>query len=237
MMRTLKRRLLLGIALVAVAAGATAAVVMAAQPNGTVHHHKGVAGPLVTAAGYLGLSRAQLRSELKSGKSLAAIANATPGKSQAGLLEALESADRRKLVVATTRLPQRALAQVNRAGGPLPRAATGARRNRPRPRMLSTAAGYLAISTAQLRLDLQSGRTLGQLANATSGKSASGLVEALLAAAKAALASQVTAGKLTQAQANQILPQLSARLTARVDHPRRRHAGATKHAGATNSAP
>jgi hypothetical protein len=226
MMRRLKRRLLLGIALVAVAAGATAAVVMAAQPSAKAHHHKGAAGPLVTAAGYLGLSTAQLQSELRSGKSLAVIANATPGKSQAGLVEALESSDKRKLAAAAAaRLPQRVLAQVDRVGGPLPGLARGARHKRPRVRTLSAAAGYLGVSTAQLRQDLRSGKTLAQLANTTSGKSAAGLLEALVGAAKAALASEVTAGKLTQAQANQILPQLSARLTAKVDH-QRPHAGA-----------
>lgn len=237
MIRRLKRKLLLGIAVVVVAAGATAAVVTAAQPATKAHHHKGSNGPLVTAAGYLGLTTPQLRSELRTGKSLAQIANSTPGKSQAGLIEALESADKRKLATAATRLPHRILAQVNRAGGPLLGSADGARHNRLRVRALSAAAGYLGIGTAQLRHDLQSGTSLAQLANATSGKSASGLLEALLATAKSALASQVTAGKLTQAQANQIIPQLSARLAVRVEHPRRLHAGATRHAGATNTAP
>src|ERR1700675_4571274 len=125
MIRRLKRRLMLGVAVVAVAAGATAAVVMAAQPSTKAHHHKGPAGPLVTAAGYLGLSNAQLRSELQSGKSLAVIANSTPGKSQAGLVEALEGADKRKLAAAAARMPQRVLAQVDRVGGPLPGLARG----------------------------------------------------------------------------------------------------------------
>ena len=235
MTRWLKRRLLLGVAVVAVGAGATAAVVMAAQPSATkTHHRKGTASPLVTAAGYLGLSTAQLRGQLRSGKSLAEIANSTPGKSQAGLVAALESADKRKLAAAAaTRVPRRVLEQVNRVGGPLRGAAGGARHKHLRVRMLSTAAAYLGISTTQLRHELQSGTTLAQLANTTSGKSASGLIEALLAAAKAALASQVTTGKLTQAQANQILPQLSARLSARVNQPRR-DAG---HVGARNTAP
>ncbi len=236
MNRRLKRRLLLGVAVVAVAAGATTAVVMAAQQSTKTHHRKGPPGPLVTAAGYLGLSTAQLRSELQSGKSLAEIANSTPGKSKAGLVQALESADRRKLAAAAARVPQRVLAQVNRLGGPLPTAASRARNRRLRVSTLSTAAGYLGISTAQLRHDLRSGTTLAQLANTTSGKSASGLLAALLAAAKAALASRVTAGRLTQAQASQILPRLSARLTARVDHRARQHAR-VKHASATNTAP
>jgi hypothetical protein len=150
----LKRRLLLGVAVVAVGAGATAAVVMAAQPSAAARHHKGPAGPLVTAAGYLGLSTRQLRSELRSGKSLAEIASSTPGKSQAGLVEALESADKRRLAAAATRVPRRVIAQVNRVGGPLRGAAAGPRHKHLRARTLSTAAAYLGISAAQLRHEL-----------------------------------------------------------------------------------
>ncbi|MHB8235157.1 MAG: hypothetical protein ACYDHT_10950, partial [Solirubrobacteraceae bacterium] len=41
------------------------------------------------AAGYLGLSASQLKAELSSAKTLAQVADATPGKSQAGLIAAL----------------------------------------------------------------------------------------------------------------------------------------------------
>ncbi len=53
---------------------------------------------------------------------------------------------------------------------------------------LTTAAGYLGISTTQLEGELGSGKTLAQIADATSGKSAEGLVEALVAAKKQQLA-------------------------------------------------
>ena len=74
---------------------------MAAQP--AAHHRRG--GTLATAAGYLGLSPAQLRSELRSGKSLAEIANATRGKSKAGLIGALEAAPKERLAAAAANLP------------------------------------------------------------------------------------------------------------------------------------
>ena len=106
MTRRLRRKLFLGIAAAAVLAGATAAVVMAAQPSAPAHAHHGKRqrrGKLATAAAYLGLSEAQLRSELQAGKSLAEIANATPGKSEAGLIRTLEAADRQKLAAEAQR--------------------------------------------------------------------------------------------------------------------------------------
>jgi len=104
MKRRLRRKLFIGIAAAAVVAGVTAAVVMAAQPG--KHHHQRAhharragartstgakRGALAGAAAYLGVSTAQLHSELKGGESLAEIANATSGKSEAGLIAALEA--------------------------------------------------------------------------------------------------------------------------------------------------
>ena len=68
----------------------------------------------------------------------------------------------------------------------------------PRPPRIS------AISQADLLTPLQSGKTLAQVAGATSGKSVAGLIDALVAAEKTELAAAVTAGRLTQAQADQI---------------------------------
>lgn len=53
---------------------------------------------------------------------------------------------------------------------------------------LTTAASYLGISSAQLAGELRSGKTLAQIAAATSGKSAQGLSATLLAARQAKLA-------------------------------------------------
>jgi hypothetical protein len=50
-----------------------------------------------TAAGYLGVSPSDLRSDLRSGKTLAQIADATPGKSSAGLVDALVATRKARL--------------------------------------------------------------------------------------------------------------------------------------------
>ena len=66
--------------------------------------------------------------------------------------------------------------------------------------VLQTAASYLGLTQAQLRTDMQSGKSLNAIANAQSGTSASGLQAALIAAAQTALGKQVTAGTITSAQ-------------------------------------
>ena len=64
---------------------------------------------------------------------------------------------------------------------------------------LSTAATYLGVTTDQLKTDLQGGKTLAQVATAQ-GKTADGLVSALVAAVEKQLDAAVTADKLTSAQ-------------------------------------
>jgi hypothetical protein len=219
--RALKRKLLLALAACAVLAGATTAVVMAAQPathagrgshaHGARSHQAGVLG---TAAGYLGVPAAQLRSELASGRSLADIADATPGKSSTGLIAAVESAENAKLAADAAGVPARVTAEVNRVG----------RSGRP----LTAAAGYLDIGVRQLREELRSGHTLAQLAASSPGKSPAGLTEALVAARRSALAAEVSAGDITQAQADAAGSQLARRVSAqitRVRHPHHAHTG------------
>jgi uncharacterized protein YwbE len=76
---------------------------------------------------------------------------------------------------------------------------------------LDAAATYLGLTPAQLRTQLQSGKTLAQIAKAQ-GKSTDGLKQAMLADAKTHLDADVKAGKLTQGQADHILADLSSRL-------------------------
>jgi transcriptional antiterminator Rof (Rho-off) len=217
MRRRLKHKLLIGVAVVAVLAGVTAAVVMAAQPF--AHHRR--AGTLATAAGYLGLSSAQLRSELQSGKSLAAIANTTSGRSQAGLIAALEAASKERLAAAAANLPQLITAEVDRVGGPAARQERAGAHVAGRGHALAAAAGYLGLSKTRLRSELRSGHTLAQVAKTTAGRSEAGLVEALVAAREAALERKVRAGKITAAEANVARPLLVKRVTAEVNRARR----------------
>ena len=72
------------------------------------------------------------------------------------------------------------------------------------PPRSTAAATYLGLTEAELRTQLESGKTLAQIAKAQ-GKSVDGLEKALAADAKTKLDAAVKAGTLTQAQADEIL--------------------------------
>ena len=68
------------------------------------------------------------------------------------------------------------------------------------------------------RKEMRAGKTLAQIANSTSGKSASGLIDAMVAAQKSALDAAVKSGHITQAMANQIEANLKSRVTDMVNN-------------------
>jgi hypothetical protein len=76
----------------------------------------------------------------------------------------------------------------------------------------AAAAAELHLSTDALRTQLRSGTTLAQLAK-TQNVGVDTLVAAMTGAAKADLAAQVKAGRLTQAQADTMAGWLKARIT------------------------
>jgi uncharacterized coiled-coil protein SlyX len=222
------------------AAGALAVGLAANAVAGTGHAKHAVSlsaarggGPnddLAAVATYLGLTNAALRADLQAGKTLAQVAAATSGKSTDGLVAALVAAEKTELAAAVTagkltqaqadamtaQLTQRFTDLVNgtfpdHPGGPGgPHGAGGP--HGPSDD-LAAVASYLGSTTAALLTDLQSGKTLAQVAGATSGKSTDGLIAALVAAEKTELATAVTAGRLTQAQADAMIATLTQRFT------------------------
>jgi hypothetical protein len=76
---------------------------------------------------------------------------------------------------------------------------------------LDAAANYLGLTDAQLRTQLDSGKTLAEIAKAQD-KTVDGLKQAMLDAAKQHLDADVKAGRITQAQADQALADISTRL-------------------------
>ncbi|HUZ81329.1 MAG TPA: hypothetical protein VMU73_03715, partial [Gaiellaceae bacterium] len=85
---------------------------------------------------------------------------------------------------------------------------------------LAAAASYLGVTTQALTTDLQSGKTLAQVAAATSGKTATDLIAALVAHEQAEHAAAVAAGTLTQAQADAMKATLTQRYTDLVNGTR-----------------
>ena len=93
---------------------------------------------------------------------------------------------------------------------------------------LDAAATYLGLSEEQLRTELESGKTLAQIATAH-GKTPEGLVKALVDAASKKLDEAVAAGRLTRAEADSLLKGLEQRITdfvnGRFPRPFRDHPG------------
>lgn len=84
---------------------------------------------------------------------------------------------------------------------------------------LAAAATTLKMTEAELRAELDHGKTLAQVAKEQS-VSVDTLVAALVKAEKAHLAQAVADGRITQAQADKHLADLTERVTARVNSPR-----------------
>ncbi len=191
MKRPTRQKVIGGAAVAVLAIGGSIAAVSAtgdssSAPRPAARHAR--TRDLATAAAYLGVSTARLDGELSSGKTLAQVADSSgPGKSSQGLIEALEAARKAKLTHAESALAARVDAEVNRPGGPLggaplsPQARVSALFDSPR-RLGQAAASYLGVSDATLESELRSGKTLAQLARASTGKSQAGIVDALLAA-------------------------------------------------------
>jgi hypothetical protein len=81
---------------------------------------------------------------------------------------------------------------------------------------LDAAASYLGLTEGELRDRLSSGRTLAQIAK-DRGKSVDGVIDAMVAEVKTRVDAAVTAGRLTRAQADQILKDVRQRITDRVN--------------------
>src|SRR3954454_20446150 len=82
---------------------------------------------------------------------------------------------------------------------------------------LDTVATTLGITTDEVRTALQGGQTLADLA-VSKGKTAQDVIDAIVADAKTHLDTAVTDGKLTQAQADKLLTELTPRVTDLVNN-------------------
>ena len=168
----------------AIAAKGHTQTTAASAPAASFDRH----GPpgLPAAATYLGITTTALQTQLQSGKTLAQIANATSGKTAAGLIAALVADAKATLGAnAPADLEQHITDMVNGVRGPGgPGGPGGFGHDHHGGPQLDAAATYLGVTVDTLRTQLQSGKTLAQIANATSGKSASGLIDALVADAR-----------------------------------------------------
>jgi hypothetical protein len=210
-------------------AGAGAAVAESTHTHtGALTHGLRSGGPggmhddLSVAATYLGLTESELQTRLRSGKTMAEVANATAGKSVAGLVDALVADAKQHIAsdVSGGRLTQ---AQADKIlSGLEQHITTRVNSNGPADGPhgrggphggLDAAATYLGLSETELMTKLQSGQTLAQIADATAGKSKAGLIAALVAGEKSHLDQAVKDGRLTQAQADAMSANIESRVT------------------------
>jgi hypothetical protein len=217
------KRLVLGVGALILAVGSGAGAYAA-----TASHAQSAAGRgeiLGAAAGELGITAQQLRSDLASGQTLAQIATEN-ASSPGGLEQAILSAARSRLdqAVASGKITngqeQTLLAH---AGTRLDKLVTVSHPiarlelSRLRAGLIRLSARYVGLSLQQLRSELRSGTTLAEIA-ADNGKTTTGLEQAMVSALTTRLDKGVAAGTITPAREQTLLSMLQQRLDALVDH-------------------
>jgi hypothetical protein len=190
---TRNRKLMLGLAAALLAAAGGGAAI-AASDSSPQEENQAI---IDDAAKQLGISSSKLSDALKkalSDRVDAAVAAGRISKAEGDALEQRINSDDYPLFLG----PHRGFGHLGFFGG------------------AAAAADYLGLTEAQLHSELEAGKTLAQVAQAH-GKSAAGLIDALVADAKKHLDAAVAAGRLTQAQANEMLDGLRDRITNRVN--------------------
>jgi hypothetical protein len=200
MFRKFKQKMLIGIVGLVAVTGAGAAVA-ATQIGSPKEESQAIVND---AAGQLGIDPTKLSDALKK-----ALANRVDAAVAAGELTQAQGDDL-KARIAADEFPLFFAGGHHRGLGHGPD--------------LATSATYLGLSEAELRSQLESGKTLAQIAG-DQGKSVDGLIQALVDAKTAELEAAVAAGRLTEAQKQAILADLKERITDRVNRAPGVHRG------------
>ena len=223
-----RKRIALGVSSTALVLGAGAGIATGAS-SGSGGGPAGGGGPPGAAAisSYLGLTADELRTDLQSGKTLAQLATAQ-GKTVSGLEDAIVAGAKTNLDAAVaagtltaaqeaTKLAdlQSHVADIVNSTGP-PAGGHGGPGGPGGGPATKAIADYLGLTSDQIRTQLQSGKTLAQVATAQ-GKTVSGLEAAIVADAKTHLDAAVTAGKLTAAQETSMLSDLQSHVADMVN--------------------
>ena len=173
---------------------------------------RGGADLMTAAATYIGITAADLRTQLAAGQSLADVAVAN-GKTRDGLIAALAAAEQQSIAtfVDTKGTANPGGPGLGRPGGPRGGFGFGVQGD-----PLAASATFLGTTTTDLRTKMQAGQTLTQIATAA-GKTRDQLVQALVADATAKIEAAKTAGTITAAQATQLESGLTDRMTKLAD--------------------
>lgn len=213
-----RRRVLVAAGALALAAASGAAYASAPPAASGAAAH-----PLLAAiTSELGISAAELRSDLAGGQTLSEIAAAN-GQSASSLEQALLGAAQTRLdrAVAAGKLSAAAeQARLTRLGSrlgklfgvkhPLARLGLALRL---RQAVVRLSAQYAGLTPQQVRSDLRSGESLTQIATSGGGTS-SGLEQAIILALRGRLDSAVAAGTLSAQREQMVLARIQTRLAA-----------------------
>ena len=200
-MKLTKRTAAVGAALAVVAGGAVGGALAA---TGTFDPKAERQAFLDDAAGRLGVTSAKLEAALKG----AAVARVDAALAAGRITK--DEAQAMKDAINSGKLP---------LGGPGPGFGPGFGHHQLHGGIghdLDAAASYLGLTEAQLRTELEAGKSLADIAKAH-GKSVDGLKQAILSSAQTELDEAVKDGRLTKAQADQLLAGLTAQLDSIVN--------------------
>lgn len=214
-------------------ADAILAAIRDAEPKRDGGEHKRIFGNLFEeSAKYLGLTTAELKTKLP-GTSLGALADKTPGKSRTGLVADLQNTVNEAIdkALAANKITKEQ-ADKAKAEAPAhiakfvdhvyehrtPKTTT----REPKVTafvgdLFGTAREYLGLSQADLAKALHDGKSLGDIANATAGKSKDGLVAQLVTAANTKIDKAKADGRITAEAATALKAQVGPAVTALVD--------------------
>lgn len=184
----------IGAAALLIAAGGGAAAVAASQSSSPSDESKAI---IDDAAGQLGISPQKLTDALKK-----ALANRVDAAVAAGRITKAEG-DALKARIQANDFPL--IGGADRGGGHFGFFGR-----------LDAAASYLGLTDAELRTELENGKSLAQVAT-DHGKSVDGLINALVASAQKKLDEAVAAGRLTKSEETEMLSGLKARITSLVN--------------------
>ncbi|MFA5774220.1 MAG: hypothetical protein WC864_02455 [Ilumatobacteraceae bacterium] len=185
---------------------------------------------LSNLAAVLGLQRSELQTQLRSGKTLAEIATAQ-SVDVAKVIDSIVADAKSKLAAEVTSGDLTQAEADSKLAEITTRVTDMVSNGRPEGRMgfrnegrhgrpdLSNLAAVLGLQSSELQTQLQSGKTLSEIATAQS-VDVSKVIDSIVADAKSKLAAEVTSGDLTQAEANSRLAEITTRVTDMVNNGR-----------------
>jgi len=201
---------------------------VAQQAAGMRGGPQGQSKDVAAIAAVLKLTEAELKTQMQSGKTLAQIAttqsvsvqsviNVLVAGMQAHIAEELASGKITQ-AQATTKLASVTAKATERVNNLPPARGEGSRGGPKGPgKNVAAIASVLKLTEAELKTQMQSGKTLAQIATAQS-VSVQSVINVLVADMQAHIAEELASGKITQAQATTKLAGVTAKATERVNN-------------------